>query len=562
MDKKRIVLIDDDKDFSDLMRFELEGKGYDVACAYNGHDGITMVKAHRPDLIILDVMLPAVDGLSVARLLKFDTKYKDIPILIFSSRDDIDAQTTAKVGADTFVKKSADSRELFEKIEAILRPPPLVGPVPHEAPLAASQAPREREEVTQAQTVDELKTKIRQLTAVNEIVYDISRTEEVDECIRVFIEKVSTLLTANVSSFMLLDKKRDELVVKLAKGLKAEIVKGTRMKLGEGVSGKVAQDAKPIFMKDMKEDPQFKASEGRSYKTDSFISVPLVVDNHVLGVINVTDKKDRTNFTDEEFKTLVAIADKAAASLKTSMACAELKTINHVKFEFLAILTHELKAPLVNVRSSIDVLLEESRNVLSDAQIQFLSAARHTIERLLRLVDDLLEMSKLESGAIEFRRETLDLAEIARRTLASFRVPVEKKSIALTTSLPERQPIWGDRDRMEEVFYNLLSNAVKFTPDHGRIHIAFDDMGDEVKVSVRDTGPGISPDDMPRLFDKFSTMSITQGIVDRGTGLGLSIAHDIVRLHKGSLWAESEPGKGSTFYVQLPKDLRKEVART
>ncbi|MBI4974688.1 MAG: response regulator [Candidatus Omnitrophica bacterium] len=553
--RKKILIIDDDKDFVAILKHNLEKREYDVTYAYDGRAGVEKARIERPDLIILDIMLPEVDGYKVSRLLKFDMKYKNIPIIIFSSRYDEAAALSREAGADAYLAKSAEAKELFEKVESLLRGKPSkpLGIQIEYPPMPFLGEVKE----TKDATVDELKLKIKRLVAINEVVYDINRSFEVDICVKKFIEKISAILTAEISSLMLLDKKKDELVVRIAKGMKDDIIKIAKTKLGEGISGWVAKEAKPLLIEDMKKQLQFKTRDERNYKTNSFMSVPLMVDSEVLGVVNVTDKIDKTSFTKEDLDILVSIANNAAASIKNSIHYEELKRLNKVKSDFLAVLSHELKAPLINVKGSIDALLKDSYDILNEDQRRFLSIAKNNIERLLRLIDDLLDISKLESGAVSMKRDRLDIANLIRSITASFKPELEKKSIDLNLNLPEENLIWGDSDRLEQVFNNIVSNAIKFTSQQGRIEFTFEDIGDNIRITMSDNGPGISKENLPKVFDKFSSLGVVDSGIVKGTGIGLSIAKDIVEMHKGSIWVESELGKGSKFFVELPKDLRK-----
>ncbi len=554
--KNKILIIDDDKDFVDILKHNIEKRGYETSCAYNGMDGVKKARLERPDLIILDIMLPEVDGYSVSRLLKFDMKYKNTPIIIFSaSRGDV-SSLSCEVGADAYLAKSADAEELFEKIESLLKEAPLrkLG-----IRIAQPPAPFSGKVVEiRDSTIEDLRSRIKKLTAINEASYDINRSLEIDVCIKKLVEKTSSILAAEISSIMLLDKKENELVLKLAKGIKEEVVKNVKIRLGEGVAGMVAKEARPLLVEDVKKHPELKTRDSRSYKTDSFISVPLVVGTEVLGVVNVTDKIDKTSFTKEDLDVLMSIATNAAASIKNSTLYEELKRLSSVKSDFITTLSHELKGPLFNVRGAIGILLKDSYNMLNEEQARFLSIAKDNIERLLRLIDDLLDIAKLESGSMTMRRDRFDISNLVRFVAASFRAALDNKSINFILNAPaDENIIWGDADRVEQVLNNLLSNAVKFSPAGGRMELLLEDAGDNVRLIVSDNGPGIPKEYIPKIFDKFSAISIKRDSIVKGTGLGLSITKDIVAMHKGSIWVESEKGKGCKFFVELPKDLRK-----
>jgi len=552
--KKRILIIDDDMDFVGILRHNLEKRDYDVLTANNGREGLEKARTDKPDLVILDIMLPEADGYKVSRFLKFDMKYKNIPIIIFSSRRD-GAELSAKVGADAYIVKSADAEELFEKIESFLGEGPsgILNVKTEYPPLPFS----EKAEELKYATIDDLKTRLARLVKVDEAIYDVNRYLEIDACIKNLIEKVSTILTAEVSSVMLLDKKEHELVLKLAKGIKEEIVKKVKTKLGEGIAGWVAKEAKPLLVEDVRDYPQFKKKEERSYKTSSFMSVPLIVDNEVLGVLNVTDKIDGTKFTKEDLDTLVAIVNHASVTIKNSTLYEELKRLNTVKSDFIATLSHELKNPLINVSASIDLLLGQPQAVLNEEEKKFLLVARNNIERLMRLIDDLLDISRLESGKMTMRRDRIDISGLIKGVADSFKAAFEKKHINFRMKLPSgEKTIWGDADRLEQVLDNLVGNAVKFAPEHGKVSITLEEAGTNIRLIISDNGPGIPREDIPKIFDKFSSLSIHKDNIRKSAGLGLSITKDIVGMHKGSIWVESEVGNGSNFFVVLPKDLR------
>lgn len=385
---KKILVVDDDKDFVDILERRLSGRGYAIIVARDGVEAIKKAKSERPDLIILDIMLPEMDGYKVSRLLKFDTKYKDIPILILSCHRDIE-NMSSQVGADAYLTKSNDAQELFGKIESLIGPAPknLLNIEVEYPPLPFLD--KSMPVAAQSGSIENLKSKLSRLMAVDETVYDINRSLEIDVCIRSLIDKVSNVLTAEVSSVMLLDKEENELILKVAKGIKENIIRDVRVKMGEGVAGMVAKEARPILMDDIKKYPQFTSKMNKKYKTDSFISVPLVVDGEVLGVVNVADKTDKTNFTPDDLETLVHIANHAAVSIKNSSLYEELKRVNKVRSELLGVISKDLKGPLDNVKSSIGALMRNSHAPADSEHTKFLSVASENAEKLTRIIDDM-----------------------------------------------------------------------------------------------------------------------------------------------------------------------------
>jgi signal transduction histidine kinase len=406
--------------------------------------------------------------------------------------------------------------------------------------------------------IEKLRAKIERLTTINETAYSLNHSLEIDVCVKNFIDAISSILKAEVASLMLLDKKKKELMIKMAKGLREEVVKTARIKLGDGVAGRVAKEMKPLLVKNVKKSPYRRTKNGRDYKTDSFMSVPLMVDNEILGVVNVTDKKDKTDFTQEDLEMFKSVADHTAVSIKNSILYEKLKRIDKAKSDFFATLSHELRAPLTNVLGAVDLLLEDSRGIMGMEEKKFLEIAKDNLRRMFRLINDLLDVTKLESGAVTMKRARFDVLHLARSVAASFKPAVEKKSINMSVSPPKgSEMIWGDTDRLGQALTNLLSNAVKFTPPKGRIKLTVAETKDNIlKIVEENTGPVIVKEDIPKLFDKFSSLSVDKVGATGGTGLGLSITKDIVEMHKGRIWAEPRQGEGMRFVIEIPKDLR------
>jgi signal transduction histidine kinase len=174
-------------------------------------------------------------------------------------------------------------------------------------------------------------------------------------------------------------------------------------------------------------------------------------------------------------------------------------------------------------------------------------------ERLGRLVDQLLELSRLESGDVPMLREQVSLGPLVERVLSEIEVVRARRSVELTEDLPDDlPPIYADPERVYQVLFNLLDNAVRFTPSGGRVTLSVSARNGVVDVVVADTGPGIPPEHLPRLFERFYRVDRARSRDEGGTGIGLAIARSVVEAHGGRIWAESEPGKGSTFTFELP----------
>ena len=224
-----------------------------------------------------------------------------------------------------------------------------------------------------------------------------------------------------------------------------------------------------------------------------------------------------------------------------------------IKRDFVSMVGHELRTPLTTIRTSIDLLHEAEAGTLNATQQRIVEVLEGNSDRLLHLIDDLLDMSALDSGRVEVHQATIDLVEAVRETVEGERAKAETKSIALQVDHPAGGvPVWADRARLGQVLANLISNAVKYTPEGGHVTVRVVPSDPFAQVDVVDDGIGIPVAEQPQLFEKFFRTREGQR-QSGGTGLGLAIARSIVELHGGEIWCESDGRSGSTFSFTLPR---------
>jgi len=225
------------------------------------------------------------------------------------------------------------------------------------------------------------------------------------------------------------------------------------------------------------------------------------------------------------------------------------REIDEVKSALISTVSHELRTPLTLIHGFAELLVLRDMPVerQRSSAVEILDASR----RLARLIDDLLSVSRMESGRLVLDPRPLDLASVVERILSPFRAMAAKHT--LRTKLPGSLPVvWGDPDKVEQILTNLVGNAIKYSPGGGEVLVTVDQDGDSVQVSVRDQGIGMSPRDMGQLFEKFYRVDREEVRRAGGTGLGLYITKRLVEMHGGRLWAESWPGVGSVFRFTLP----------
>ena len=231
------------------------------------------------------------------------------------------------------------------------------------------------------------------------------------------------------------------------------------------------------------------------------------------------------------------------------------KELDQLKSKFVANVSHELRTPLVAMGKSISLILHKDAGPLTETQEQFLTIADRNVKRLSLLIDDLLNLSKLESGKAELKQTVAPIDTVIAEALENLLNWTKARNIEIIKKIPEGlAEVFIDSNRIIQVLNNLIGNAIKFTPAQGKIIVEVKTREDKgfLEVSISDTGIGISPENLPKVFDKFYQVGERVATDLNGTGIGLSIAKEIVELHGGKIWAESEKGKGATFSFSLP----------
>jgi len=237
--------------------------------------------------------------------------------------------------------------------------------------------------------------------------------------------------------------------------------------------------------------------------------------------------------------------------------CGQLKMVDKMKSEFFSSMSHELRTPLTSIKEGISLLQDGAGGAISDKQKRLLAILSEESKRLIELVNSVLDLSKMEAGMMTYTFEKTSLAPLIEKTMMEMGPLVEAKKITLEVRVDKELPaIKMDRERILQALRNLIGNAVKFTPEGGNVRISAKHVNGEVKVSVADTGTGISRENLAAIFEKFQQAYLkssdqSKGMM-KGTGLGLAIVKHIVTAHGGKVWAESELGQGSSFIFILP----------
>jgi|GEM_PF-2099641 len=230
----------------------------------------------------------------------------------------------------------------------------------------------------------------------------------------------------------------------------------------------------------------------------------------------------------------------------------KLRELDKLKSDFVSHVSHELRAPLTIIKGYVLTLFDDVHRATPE-QNEYVEIIREGVDRLARMIENLLDISKIEAGMLELKKAATPLVPLAENIVSSLRHEAGKKNIELTTSFPGQLDAYVDPDRIVQILTNLIVNAIKFTPENGRVTVALSEEAGEIRCSVTDSGIGISRENIAQMFTPFKQFGQPAGRGPKGTGLGLAITKELVHMHHGKIWVEAEPGQGSKFIFTLPK---------
>jgi signal transduction histidine kinase len=410
---------------------------------------------------------------------------------------------------------------------------------------------------------NETREALAQQTATADVLKAISRTTfELDPVLDTLIENATRLCKADNGSLYLRHGDAYELAVSHgALPTQIQFMREHPVPTGPGtVVGRVALTRQPEHVDDALSDNSYVWKEAQQvFGFRTIFGVPMLREGEPIGVV-VTWRKQVRPFSERERQLVATFADQAVIAIENVRLFREiqdksrqLEVANKHKSEFLANMSHELRTPLNAIIGFSEVLLERLFGELNDKQADYLNDIFTSGKHLLGLINDILDLSKVEAGRMELEPSTFDIESALSNAMTLVRERAQRHGIALGQQVePGIVEITADERKFKQILLNLLSNAVKFTPDGGRIDVTARRDNDEIVVAVHDTGIGIAPEDQAAVFEEFRQVGRDYTRKQEGTGLGLALTRRFVELHGGRIWLESTPGKGSTFTFTLP----------
>jgi signal transduction histidine kinase len=420
---------------------------------------------------------------------------------------------------------------------------------------------------------EEVMRRAEEMSILYDVGRDLTSTIELPKLGEMVIHALRSRLSYPACNLLLLDKEsegKDELYVHSTSYDMVEVQRKKKYHIGkDGVTGWAAQRKETVYIPDVTLEKKY--IKGRE-ETKSELSIPLVFGEELLGVLDF-EKDVKDSFSPDEIRFLTLFANQLSVALynvsmfeETMRMNRQLNLVSERKSEFVSLVSHELRTPLTAIKSSIDIILLKMRENIDETVCYFLKIAKANVDRLSNMIDNILDISRIESGRMKFTFQAVSIKDLAAKAINNMSPLAIQKGLQIEERVAVDLPrVYADGTKMEQVFTNLLGNAIKFTQKGGVITVeASTRRRDEVEeklegrtnghseyvlVSVSDTGPGIPKEEHEEIFKRFSRI---ERMGKKGTGLGLAIAKYLVESHGGGIWVESEVGRGSTFQFLIP----------
>ncbi len=421
---------------------------------------------------------------------------------------------------------------------------------------------------------EKIQHQLQRLNSLRAIDTAISSSFDIYVTLDIVLQQILSQLSVNAAAVLLVSAHGQTIEYAASRGFRSNALHLTQLKLSEGYASRAVRERRTIHI------PNLLAAGGKLAEVMQvagedfvdYIGTPLIAKEEIKGVLEIYHRS--TLHPDAEWLGfLETLAGQAAIAIDNTQLfdslqrsntkleqrvverTAELQRANRAKDEFLANMSHELRTPLNTVLGLSETLLEQRRGSLNEKQIQSIELIASSGQHLLGLINDILEVSKIEAGKLELHPTTVSIKELCESSLNFIKEMALKKRIHVEFINEEAIPtLYGDPQRLKQILINLLMNAVKFTPEHGRVSLTVftDSENDQILFSVKDTGIGIASGDLHRLFTPFTQLDSSLARQYPGTGLGLVLVQKLTDLHGGSVQVESEIGMGSCFTIALP----------
>ena len=417
----------------------------------------------------------------------------------------------------------------------------------------------------------DIRTRLSELSALFQVSTTLNLQLRLEVILEIIVRRVVSTLKAQQASIMLYNPADGMLETRASYGLESEFARNAKKKLGEGIAGWVAERQEAVLLsKDGADHPGLHLHFKSNRNITSALSLPLRVGDRCVGVLNVNRINHPEPFLDHHREVLQMFAEHSGAVIERAEtlerlnrrareleeANLRLSELNQMKDVFLSTASHELKTPLSSVIAYAELLEENDATLDRKQRSEFLHRLRGEAGRLLQLIEDILDLSRIESGKLTLRRRPISTHEIARAALETSSGLARKHEVTIEEEFDETlPPLTLDEVKMRQVVVNLLTNAIKFSPSGSVVRISTRREANDALIEVSDHGPGILPEESAHIFELFGQGVRGGARETTGLGIGLHLVKRLSELHGGHVGVNSRPESGSTFWVRLPLTL-------
>jgi len=424
---------------------------------------------------------------------------------------------------------------------------------------------------------ENVRTRLSELSALFQVSTALNLQLRLDAILEIIVRRVVATLRAQQASIMIYNPETGVLETRASYGLESEYARNARKRLGEGIAGWVAERLEAVQVDGNDPSQTFGQHMKANRNITSALSLPLRVGERCVGVLNVNRINHPETFQVHHREMLQMFAEHVGAVIdraevmdrmgsRTRQLEADnekLAETNRMKDVFLSTASHELKTPLTSVIAYAELLDDNEKQLERSQRTEFLRRLRAEANRLLALIEEILDLSRIESGKLALHRVPISINEVARAAAETSRPLARRRGIEIDEVYDATLPALPlDEVKMRQVMVNLLVNAIKFSPDNSRVVVQTGRDGDHVRVEVRDKGAGIHPEDTTHIFELFGQGVHGPGRDSGGLGIGLHIVKRISELHGGHVGVNSTLGQGSSFWVRLPLALAEPDAQS
>ncbi len=521
----RILIVDDEENIRRICSKALARMGIVADVAGSAEEGMKMIDSQRYEVVLLDIMLPGMDGMKFLNILKKKIPYAEV-IMLTGKGTIKDAVESMKQGAYDFITKPFEIHEIRKTVQKAL----------------------EKEDL--AKEVRELQDIIN----IYEVSLAIGRLMPTDELIKIVFSKALKTIRADSISIALYEMEKKELVIKYVYG------KDEMKLLGRAVKIKNVEDdkIKNITVSEDNEDEENFLRKMAVYKsikdTDDpgiILNAPMIIKDEFIGSLSFRRAEDSEEFSKYDIKVATIFAQVVGMAIQNAKDYDKLKELDDLKTEFIANVSHELRTPLQSITNSCDIVSK------MDTDKKIIAILQRNTERMRGLIDQLLDFSKIEEGKYELNYSTVNIENLVQEAVEELRGDAEKKDIEFDIELSDLPELEIDRNAIKRVLLNLIENAIKYCAPVNRIILGAERDEGQIRFWVKDNGCGIPKQDQRHIFERFYQQSPEKPFMRKnsGLGLGLVIAKELVEAHRGSIFFNSEQGKGSTFSFVLPNTM-------